>query len=50
MQIKGLERLKTLCDALGLTTLVELEGVYKWHRKQGEAVITTLERLTKNIK
>lgn len=45
MQIKGLERLKTLCDALGLVTLGDLEKVYKANKKDGEAVITTLERL-----
>lgn len=45
MQIKGFERLKTLCDALGLVTLGDLEKVYKANKKDGEAVITTLERL-----
>ena len=49
MQIKGLKRLKTLCDELGITTLKELDEVYKQNAKQGEDVITTLERL-KNIK
>lgn len=45
MQIKGLEKLNKLCKCLGLKTLIELERVYKLEHKQGEAVITTLERI-----
>lgn len=50
MQIKGLKRLKTLCDSLGLDKLTDIEAVYLKHKKDGEALITTLERIaqTKN--
>lgn len=50
MQIKGLKRLKTFCDRLGLETLGELEKVYNANKKDGEAVITTLERIAKEQK
>lgn len=48
MQIKGLKRLKTLCDKLGLRTLGQLEDFYNFHKLNGEAVISTLERLANN--
>lgn len=44
MQIKGFTKIKTLCDKIGLKTLGDLEDFYKREAKQGEAVITTLER------
>lgn len=47
MQIKGLERLKTLTDKLKIKYVYELVEVYKANAQQGEAVITTLERLAK---
>lgn len=50
MQIKGFERLKTLCNALGIVTLGDLEKVYKANKKDGEAVVTTLERIAKEQK
>ena len=49
MQIKGLTRLKTLCDKIGLKTLGDLKDFYKRESKQGEAVLTTLERYAKTI-
>lgn len=45
MQIKGLKRLKTFCDRLGIKTLGQLEDFYNLHKLNGEAVISTLERL-----
>ena len=47
MQIKGLERLKTLTDKLKIFYVWELVEVYKANKKDGEAVITTLERMLK---
>lgn len=47
MQMKGLKRLKTLCDILGLDTLAEIQAVYTTNKQDGEALITTLERLAK---
>ena len=47
MQIKGLKRLKTLCDSLGLDTLAEIQAFYTAHKQDGEALTTTLERLAK---
>ena len=47
MQIKGLKRLKTLCDSLGLDTLAEIQAFYTAHKQEGEALITTLERIAK---
>lgn len=45
MQIKGLRRLKTLCDELGIITIKQLDEVYKANAEQGEDVITVLEKL-----
>lgn len=47
MQMKGLKRLKTLCDKLGIVYLYELQELYKQNAQQGEALTTTLERLVK---
>ena len=44
MQIKGLAKLKTLCDKIGLKTLSDLQQFYEHEKVDGEAVITTLER------
>ena len=49
MQIKGLKRLKTFCDLLGLETLAQLEEFYKQHTNEGEAVITTLEKAVERM-
>jgi hypothetical protein len=45
MQIKGLKRLKTLTDRLNIITLKELEEFYKANARQGEDLVTTLERV-----
>lgn len=47
MQMKGLKRLKTLCDKLGIVYLYELQELYKQNAQQGEALTTMLERLVK---
>ena len=49
MQIKGLTRLKTLCDKIGLKTLGDLQQFYKSERQNGEAVLTTLERYAETL-
>lgn len=49
MQIKGLKRLKTLCNRIGLKTLGDLENFYKREAKQGEAVSATLERYAEEL-
>lgn len=49
MQIKGLKRLKELCDKIGLKTLGDLEDFYKKEAEQGEAVTTTLERYANEL-
>lgn len=47
MQMKGLKRLKTLTDRLKIVYVWELVEVYKANKKDGEAVISTLERMLK---
>lgn len=49
MQMKGLTKLKTLCDKIGLKTLGDLKDFYKREAKQGEAVLTTLERYAETL-
>lgn len=49
MQIKGLTRLKTLCDKIGLKTLGDLQRFYKSEHQNGEAVLTTLERYAETL-
>ena len=48
MQIKGLKRLKTLCDLLGIVYVKELYEFYRANFLQGEALTTTLERIAKD--
>lgn len=49
MQMKGLTRLKTLCDKIGLKTLGDLQQFYKSEHQNGEAVLTTLERYAETL-
>lgn len=45
MQMKGLQKLVTLTGKLDLGTLGELAAFYEANKKDGEAVISTLERV-----
>ena len=49
MQMKGLTKLKTLCDKIGLKTLGDLQQFYKAEHQNGEAVLTTLERYAETL-
>lgn len=44
MQIKGLKKLKRLCDRIGLENIGDLIIFYNENAEQGESIITALER------
>ncbi len=49
MNYKELQKLKKYCDILGAEDLATIEGLYFWHKKNGEALLTTLRRLAVDV-
>ena len=44
MHIKGLKKLKRLCDRIGLENIGDLITFYNENAEHGESIITVLER------